>query len=318
MIKRLFLLFLSILLVLSCQQKGSDIIIGVHQTTQHPLLDEAYEGFLDIMEEHNRYRITFRNANGDFIIADQINNQFINQNVDLIVALGTPAAQSAFQSIQDKRSKIPLVFGVITDPVLAGLAEDYDSPGGNKTGTSDRWPYEQQVELINLVLPDVKRVGVLVNLGEDNCVAGMKIIRKAAHEKGLELIERPINTSADIRLAASSLVRNSDAFLISPSNTLFEGLSTFLQIAEDNGIPVFGGEKNAVTQGALISYAPNYFDIGRQTAEIVLKIIEENKDPGEIPVAITENAELIINKATAKIFNIEFPKTLLENATIIE
>jgi len=161
--------------------------IGINQYMQHPVADEVAKGILDELRDQgitdeNGSRVVVKNANGDQAVAMQINKQFVSDKMDVIIPIATPSAQSACK----ETTTIPIVFGAITDPVKAGIAESMEHPGGNKTGTSNRWPFEKQIGLIKQIVPKATRVGIILNPSEGNTEAAMSYIRPALQKAGLK------------------------------------------------------------------------------------------------------------------------------------
>jgi len=268
-------------------------VIGVNQYVQHPILDAVLKGMLNRLNAEPGVRVVVKNSNGDALSCQQINEHFVKSKVAVLVALGTPAAQSAVNVAGD----IPVVFGAITDPVGAKLATSLQRPGGNKTGTTNRWPFEDQIALIRKAMPLAKRVGVVVNPGEANCEAGMAVIRAEAKKAGLEVVESPVANPSEVRAAVESLRGKVDVMVISPANTVFSALDTLLGVAKESGIPVFGGDETAVARGSIATYGFSNSEVGRETAEVVLRVLRGKVPPGEIPVARPPNAKLYVNAA---------------------
>jgi len=145
--------------------------IGVIQLLQHPALDAAYQGFIDQLKadgyaEGENLTIDFQNAQGDQSNCSTIANKFNSEDLDLILAIATPAAQAVANVITDK----PVLFTAITDPVSAGLVKSNDAPGTNCTGTSDMTPVAAQLQMLQQVCPDVKNVGIFYTSSEPNSV----------------------------------------------------------------------------------------------------------------------------------------------------
>ncbi len=150
---------------MNCEKEAPKYVIGINQFMQHPLLDDVSRGIIEELadngiSENKGSKIILKNANGDLSVAVQINKQFVDQKVDIIVPLGTPSAQSAYQLTE----RIPIIFGAITDPLKAGIVESLESPGRNITGTTDRWPYDKQVSLIRELVPDAQKVGIILKI----------------------------------------------------------------------------------------------------------------------------------------------------------
>ena len=301
---------------LSSGKKG--IAIGINQFMQHQLLDDVLKGIMDELTEAklskaNGVNIILKNANGDQNVAVQINKQFISQKVDIIIPLGTPSAQSACNATKT----IPIVFGAITDPVVAGVADSLGRPGGNKTGTSDMWPYEKQTRLIRQILPYAKKVGVILNPGESNTVASMVQIRSALKKFDFEIIEVPVSQTMEVYGAAKSLVGRCDAILVPADNTAVSAFESIVKIADEEHIPLFAGSISCVEKGAIATYGVNYYKIGRATGRLAVRILNNKELPGNIPVAVANNSDLIINLKAAKAQNVKIPKNLIRQATQI-
>lgn len=297
-----------------CQdkKKAGAYKIGINQFMQHPLLDQTAKGLNDELaaagiSADKGSVMSVKNANGDESVAVQINKQFADDKVDVIVALGTPSAQSAVKTTQT----IPVVFGAITDPVKAGIAASLANPGGNKTGTSDRWPFEQQVALIKKIVPKAVKVGIILNPAESNTEASMSYIRPALQKEGLTAIEVPIANTSEVFGAAKSLVGRCDVFLVPGDNTLISAFDTLVKVAREAKKPIIGGSDDLVQKGSLATYAGDYYQVGRATGKIVAQILKEKKAPGTIPVAVAEKSKLVINEKAAAELGITLPADLV-------
>lgn len=316
----IIVLFISIILF-SCEKDNAYIEIGINQFMEHPLLDDARKGMMSELEkqgitEENNYHIVYKNANGDQVMTNQINTQYIRRKVDVIIALGTPSAQSACNLTKN----IPVVFGVITDPVASGIADSEMQPGGNKTGTSDRWPYEMQIGLIKKIVSEAKRVGIVLNPGESNTEASMKYIEPLLKENNMTAVKVPVSNASEVMNAARSLVGRCDVMLIPGDNTVIAAISSIVKVANDHDIPLFAGSTASVEKGALATYGNNYYQIGEATGRIVAKILKESikaSDIGKIPVMVATDADLIINLGAAKEQNVSIPEVLLQQAKTI-
>jgi putative ABC transport system substrate-binding protein len=294
------------------------VTVGINKFVEHPLLNDVERGLIDELAasgftKANGTKITVKNANGDQSTAIQINMQFINQNVDVLVPLATPAAQSAVKLTKT----IPIVFGAITDPVQAGIADSLAKPGGNKTGTSDQWPYALQVQLIRQILPGAQTVGMIFNPGESNTQASLDHIRPALKENGFATVEVPVSTTAEVYGAAKSLVGRCDVILVPADNTVVSAFEAVVKIANDNRLPLFAGSIQDVEKGAIATYGLNYYKIGRSTGKLVARILTEHIEPGTIPVVLETDADLVINLKAAKAQDVIVPERLRSQAARI-
>ncbi|MDF7824380.1 ABC transporter substrate-binding protein [Pontiellaceae bacterium B12227] len=291
--------------------KDETVVIGVHQYIQHPVADEVADGIMeefaanDITEE-NGYKVLLKNANGDNVVATQINKMFVRDGVDIIIPIATPSAQSACRETQT----IPVVFAAITDPVKAGIADSLERPGKNRTGTSNRWPFEKQIGLIKQLIPDAKTVGMIMNPSEANTEAALSYVRPALEEARLKAVEVPVASSSEVYNAAKSLAGRCDVVFVLPDNTLQSGFDALIKVAKASKIPVIGGTGDLVERGSLASYAPNHHRLGQVTARIAMDILQNGTDPGSMPVAMDSEAPLKVNRAAAELLGIEIPENL--------
>lgn len=296
------------------QKQSGQKLIAVNQYVSHPILDAVLEGFKERLIKNKDLQIIVKNSNADVMTCRQINEQFMRQKVAIIVALGTPSAQSA---IEVAKGKIPVVFGAITDPIGAKLADSLEHPGGNKTGTTNRWPFSAQIQLIKKIFPKSKVVGTIVNLGEENCRAGQEVFRREAYKLGLNLVEVPVSNSAEVKTTTEILIsKKVDVILISPSNTVFSALDALICTAHSAKIPIIGGDESAVIKGSIATYGFSNKDVGIATAEVVLKIlkIDPKNKVGDIPVARPRENHLFINRKVAEQAGISLPTDLLRIA----
>ena len=144
-------------------------VIGVLQFVSHRALDDIYQGMIDQLkkegyEDGKTAKIVFQNGQADQSKLTSMSQHLINEKADILVGIATPSAQA----LANQTSDIPIILGAISDPKSAGLVEDNNKPGGNITGVSDQSPVEAQLELVNSLLPNKKRMGILYSSAEDN------------------------------------------------------------------------------------------------------------------------------------------------------
>ncbi|MBO8157020.1 MAG: ABC transporter substrate-binding protein [Bacillaceae bacterium] len=322
--KKLLLLTGMMLVILigglaGCGESSSSekmIKIGVTQIVEHPSLDAAFEGFKEALAD-NGY---IEGENVEYIVkiaqGDMSNNQTIAQNlvgekVDLIFANSTPSAQS----VLSETDTIPIVFTSVTDPVGAGLIESFDKPGPNITGTSDTHP-EAIPTTINFMVDEIKpnSVGVIYNSGEQNSRVQVEVVKNTLDERGVELVEVSVSTSAEVKQAADSLVGRVDAIYIPTDNTVVSAFESVVQVANENDIPLFAGELDSLKRGAIAASGFSYKDLGYETGEMAVQILNGDKDPSDIPASYPKSLKLVINKDAAEAQGVEVKEAWAEKA----
>ncbi|MCX7667674.1 MAG: ABC transporter substrate-binding protein [Atribacterota bacterium] len=273
--------------------------IGIMQIVDHPALNAVRDGLKDALKEVYGYvegeNIVYdaQSAQGDVATANTIAQKFVAAKVNLIVSIATPTSQAAANATKE----IPIVFSAVTDPVAAGLVKDLENPGGNVTGISDMTPVDRQIYLIKFLFPEAKKVGTLYNSGEVNSVVTNELAKKACQENGLELLEATVTSTADVAMAAQSLVGKVDAIYVSTDNTVVSALDVVAKVCLDKKIPLILADPTTVEKGALCGLGFDYYLHGRQTADIVARILKGEK-PGNIPVEFAKKLTLLVNVKT--------------------
>lgn len=198
----------------------------------------------------------------------------VGDNPDIIVAISTPSAQAAVTA----SNSIPIVFSAVTDPLAAKLVPSLKQPGGNVTGLSDMANIKEHLELIKEFIPNLKAVGIPYNPGETNSVSMLAAIKVEAAKMGIKIVESAAPRSSDVMIAAKQLVGKVDAIYCPIDNTIISAVESVVRVGIDAQIPVFAGDTSTVSRGAVAAVGYDYFDLGRQTGEIVVRILKgENR-----------------------------------------
>ncbi|MBV7434456.1 ABC transporter substrate-binding protein [Cardiobacteriaceae bacterium TAE3-ERU3] len=289
-------------------------VVAITQIVAHPALDAVHKGVVDELTDQGyvdgkNIAYMHESAQGDTGIAAQIAKKFAGDNPDVIVAIATPSAQSVAAAVRG----IPVVFSAVTDPVEAKLVKDLDKPGKNITGVTDAIALDKQVEMIQQIVPDAKKIGTVYNPGEANSVATNEKIKAFFEGKDLELIEAPATKSSEVLAAARSLVGKADVIYITLDNTVVSALEGVVQVGEQNDIPVFAADTGSVERGVVAALGFDYYDVGRETGKQVVEILK-GKNPGDIPVGQLEQLNLFINPGAAEKMGITIPQEVIDSA----
>lgn len=287
--------------------------IGISQLVQHPALDAATEGFKEAFADAGvDVEFTEQNANGEQATALTIAQQFAGQNLDLILANATPAAQAMAQNVTDT----PILFTSVTDPVEAELVNDWDAPGANITGTSDKTPLKDQFDLIEQLSPETKTIGIVYASGEVNSQIQVKDAEAEAKERGWTVETQTVTSVGEIPQAAETL-SGVDVFYVPTDNMVVSGISSLVQVAEQHQIPVIGAEAGTVEGGAAATIGIDYKELGRQTGEMALRILRDGEDPAEMPVETATEFSYVVNEDAAKAQGVEIPEEILKQAETV-
>jgi len=239
-------------------------------------------------------------------------DNFIAKDVDMICAIATPIAQSAYSAAQ--KSGLPVIYTAVTDPILAELANADGTPVGEITGTSDKLPVEKQLEMIRTLLPDAKKIGIMYSTSEINSASTIEEYKAAAPNYGFEIVESGISSTADIPLAADNLLEKVDCLNNLTDNTVVSSLPLILDKANRKNIPVFGSEIEQVKIGCLATVGLDYIDLGAQTGRMAAKVLKGEKKASEINFEIIEEAAFYGNNKVAENLGIAIPEELASTA----
>ena len=293
--------------------------IGVLQLVTHDALDASYKGFVDALkeaglQENVDFVIDYQNAQGEQANCQTIAAKFVNDKVDLILAIATPASQAAANETKD----IPILVTAVTDPADAKLVNSNELPGTNVSGTSDLTPVKEQIELLKKIVPNAKKIALLYNSSETNSLFQIELAKEAAEKLGLEYMEASVSQSSEIQQVVESVVGKVDAIYTPTDNMIAAGMSTVALVANEAKIPVIVGEEGMVSKGGLATYGINYYDLGKLTGKQAVDIIKNNAKPAEMPIQYLSEFDLIINQDTVEALGIQIPEDLLAEAKMVK
>lgn len=288
--------------------------IGIIQTTAHTALDRARDGFEDGLEEAGYtigkdVVIDYQNAQGDQSNLNTITSQFASDKKDLVCAIATQAAVQ----MKSASSDIPIVGTAITDYESVGLVDSNDAPGGNVTGTSDMNPIEDQVALMQKMMPDLKSVGVMYCSAEENSRIQVELFKEQCESVGISVTEMTVSNVNEIQQAATSLIgEDIEAIYVPTDNTLASAMTTLTGVTNESKIPVFTGEVGVLSGGGLATVSVDYYELGKQTGLMAAKILKGEAQPADMPIEMAANTTTEINQAEVDLLGITVPDDLTE------
>ncbi len=289
---------------------GNDVkTVGVIQYVSHPSLDNCYAGVEAALKEKYGDNVTIERQIGSDSAADSdcstFAKQFAAKDVDIMIAIATPAASPAFAAAEDK--DIPVVFCAVSDPVAAGLVQSMDKPGFNCSGTSDVLDMDAQVNLIKAMQPDVKKIGVLYTTSEANSITQLGLLEAAAEKQGIEIVSSGIQNDADIPAAAAALCAKVDCINNFTDNKVVNNLNVLLDAANSAGIPVYGSEVEQVKNGCLASVSIDYVALGKVTGNMAVDALE-GKKLADMAVKTISDATPVVNTEVLEAFGMALPE----------
>lgn len=291
--------------------------IGISQFADHGSLDNCREGFLaglaeEGIKEGENLTIEYVNAQADPGTAGLIASNFVTKKVDMICAIATPSATTAYNATMN--GDIPVIYTAVSDPVIAGLANEDGSPVGNVTGTSDVLAVDAQLQMIREILPEAKKIGIIYTTSEANSESTIAQYKAAAGNYGFEIVDSGVTAESEVALAAADICGKVDCITNLTDNTVVDALQTVLDEANKAGIPVFGSEVEQVKSGCVASMGLEYVELGKQTGRMAAKVLKGEAKASEMKFEVISEPSLYVNFAAAQKLNLVLPANYAKDA----
>ena len=241
----------------------------------------------------------------------EIAAEFVQLKVDVILTFGTPSVLAAKKAT----AAIPIVFAAAGDPVGTGIVASLARPGGNVTGMSIQQTdlVGKRLELLREILPDLRRLAVLADIGSPNSALEMAEAHTAARGLGLDVVTSEVRRVEDILPAFKAFKDRADALYVCGAPLLTTARTRISILAVGARLPTVHGFREYAEAGGLMSYGPNLPDLFRRAADYVDKILRGAK-PADIPVEQPTKFDLVLNLTTAQALGLEVLPTLLARA----
>ena len=300
-------------------KKGEKVNVGIVQLVEHAALDAANKGFVEGLaskgyKEGQNITYDRQNAQADQSNLQNIAHRFVNNKVNLICAIATPAAQT----VANVTSDIPIVATAVTDYKTAKLVKDNAKPGTNVTGTTDMNPVEQQLDLLLKIVPNAKSVGTIYCSSEVNSQLQVDILKKAATAKGVTIKEATVSNVNDIQQAARSLVGKVQAIYVPTDNVLASAMPTLVSVTEEAKLPVICGEGGMVKAGGLATLGVDYYKLGFQAGEMAADILSGKSKPADMGIQAQKEFKAMVNLKEAEKIGLKVPEDVLKGAELVK
>ena len=300
-------------------KKAEKVNVGIVQLVEHAALDAANKGFVEGLaskgyKEGQNIVYDRQNAQADQSNLQNIAHRFVNNKVNLICAIATPAAQT----VANVTSDIPIVATAVTDYKTAKLVKDNAKPGTNVTGTTDMNPVEQQLDLLLKLVPNAKSVGTIYCSSEVNSQLQIEILKKAAAAKGVTVKEATVSNVNDIQQAARSLVGKVQAIYVPTDNVLASAMPTLVSVTEEAKLPVICGEGGMVKAGGVATLGVDYYKLGFQAGEMAADILSGKSKPADMAIQAQKEFKAMVNLKEAEKIGLKVPEDVLKGAELVK
>ncbi|MFQ1008420.1 ABC transporter substrate-binding protein [Gilliamella apicola] len=288
--------------------------VAITAIVEHPSLDQIRDGVKDELID-NGYKLNenltvqYKSAQGSSATAAQIARQFVSAKPDAIVAIATPSAQATAAATK----QIPVIFAGITDPVAAKLIKNWQPTGTNITGVSDYQEIIPQIDFMKKIVPNVKSVGYIYSPSEINSTVVLKNLQIHLSKQNISLVAVPAQRTADISTAANTLKGKVDLIYTTTDNNVVSAYESLVKFANENKIPLLASFPDAIERGAVAAYGMSYYDVGRQSGKLVVRILKGEK-PGSIAPELGQTLRLVINTDAAKKQGVNLSPEIIQSA----
>lgn len=291
--------------------------IGMLETRSPALnaanVDALREGLHELgYREGQNLEIVYRSSDGRDERFPDLARELVGLKVDPIVTRGTPAALAAKQASRT----IPIVMAAAGAPVESGLVASLAHPGGNVTGLSSGIgeSYPKRVELLAELLPGVKRIAVIFNMGNPSIPRWWPVIQEAGRSLGIEAslldVRQPESLS---RLIDGAARQRAEALIVGLDGITQANLRPIADLAAKHRLPSIYPAKDYAEVGGLMAYGSSDVHMYHRAATFVDKILKGAK-PADLPVEQPTKWEFVINLKTAKALGLTIPPSLLLRA----
>lgn len=276
--------------------------IGILQDTSHAAAQETTKGFILALADNGYLNgqtviLVENDAQGESGRYTEIAAQYASDAMDLILAVGVPAAIAAVENAPEINT-------------LGAAIQNFQMAGLNISGTTDGNPIEAQLELLKELVPDAVTAGILYS--EEDTYAGLQVeqLKDAAGPLGMDVIEAPVGNSADIGAALDEILAECDVLYVPEDTMIISAADKVYKAASAAGIPVIVSSKELVENGGLATAAIDYTSLGYQTGLMAVEIFNEGGDPASMPIRSSAEYLYYINGAVAEALGIDIPASL--------
>jgi putative tryptophan/tyrosine transport system substrate-binding protein len=263
--------------------------------------------------EGQTVKIEYRWANGNYDKLPALAADLVNRKVAVLVGVGGDVSALVAKKAT---ASIPVVFGMGSDPVKAGLVASFNRPGGNATGFT-LWTNEMESKRLGLLrelVPAVQLIGILVNPKFPSSVQQLSDLDLAAKGVGQQLFVARANNDAELDAALTSLAQQRVGAVLVTAAPFFDTRpERIVSFAAQNRLPTIYQFRDYAVAGGLISYGPDIVESYREAGVYVGRILKGEK-PADLPVLQPTKFEFVINLKTAKALGLTVPPTLLAEA----
>ena len=290
--------------------------IGLVQCGEYGPLNAAREAVMSRLDEWGydeaRVELNYQNAGDDEKKASEICKGFARDKMDMIIAVGLPAAKAASDAVGSGGS-IKVLFAGVNDPGSQLNIKNLSAPERGVTGVSDRVSGEQTVGLIQQMKPDVHSIGLLYSAADENAADAAKAVQDYCRKVGIDTQVATAMSTEGAQKAAEDLCAQTDVVFAPGDSVIAAAGAQVAQVcAQENKLWLAGSEA-LVQSGALACLSADYEELGNRTADMAVQVITGTQ-VSQLPVAFFDSWQVWINQSTLEKQKLELPEDLMNSA----
>jgi putative ABC transport system substrate-binding protein len=297
-------------------QQAAMPVVGVLHSGPAPDLPKLKDAFLQGLRQQGytdgqNVTIEDRFADNQYDRLPAIASDLVGRRVSVIVANGLMPALAAKKAT----NTIPIVFGVVADPVKSGLVTSFNKPNGNATGVAFSIGLEaKRLQMLHEAVPSATVFAMLVNPAWPDAETQVREVSAVAAALGRKLVVEKASSEDKIDDAFASFARHRAMALLVPADLFFyQRREQIIALAARNSLPAIYPNPEYVTASGLMSYGSNLRDANHEVGLYVARILKGDK-PGDLPVQQLTKLELVINVKTANALGLDIPPQFLARA----
>lgn len=314
----LLLICIGLLGLMIFQKEAPEKVYLVGVINYSPAAEPAFDGFRQAMTdlgyiEGKNIRYMYVGHINDKTMLEAEGERLAASGCDMIFSMSTPATLTAQRVTA--QTKIPVVFGPVSNPVASGIVKDLKKPGGNLTGVTFSYQEPKRLELLKRIVPSARRVCFPYNPNDRSPTLNLERLGNVAEKLQVKLVPYPLKDDQEITEFLAHLPTDIDAIFMPTDSLMASRIKEFATVALKHRVPLSTPQREGVLVGGLVSYGFSLDDVGRQAARLADQIFR-GVPPADLPVEVSEFVPTI-NLRTADAIGVRISDSILRQAIVV-
>ncbi len=284
--------------------------IAIMLQLSHPALEEIVQGFLETLQGKISFQYDLYNGNGDRVLMRQQAEEVVMKNYDLIFTVPTTPSLIIKEVCQQRGKNIPVVAGAVDDPVGIKLVETMASSGNNITAVTGIDTFEQQIETLQFLKPNVHSILLVYNPSPD-LDTRKKEIEQICFARNLMFATVEVFNITDLTQKVSNFIDSCDTVLVLKDNLVVSGIESLVNLCSKHNKTLYASDLNSGDKGAALSYGVYEYQDGVESALKAIQILKDGKKPTDIPSTATMGFKIKVNTKTMRQQGLDLSPELL-------